>query len=415
MNLLQQVLNLPPIVLLVLFLGLYAFLKRHKVLENFASLDDLQYRAATFVQKVSEPIKILSKVKILKKKKSDKEQAPLFKRCTENLLPRIEQNVVNNLERTENDDWDVWYPCGYTKVEAELEKNGNFSHKKSGWVMGITGSDKFAAKDQLWKHLKKHYGRMRATIFTPQTWITYDPQELQEFKTYATQQPKGTMYIMKKNLQRQEGLEIITDSSRATTAFSEDYVVIQSVLTDPYLLNGRKINIRVYILVVCKAGKKSMYAYDDGFVYYSKEPYVNGKTRDEIITTGYLSRDLYEKNPLTLRELLSYIAREHGTPVAEDFMKTRDYLLKGLMEAFSSEVCSVEDNDVVYCQTYGVDMQPNSDLTDMKIIEMNKGASLQVMDEKDGNLKQKMVDDMYRTVGLAVPSDDNGFKKVWSN
>ncbi len=336
-----------------------------------------------------------------------------FKRCTPLSLPHVDQNVVNNFTRTEADDWNIWYPCGYTNVETELENNNNFADRTSGWVMGITGADNFAAKDRLWDIMQKQYGRMRAQIYMPESWLTYDPKQMQLFFKHAKNNP-GEMYIMKKNLQRQEGLHIFTDAEEARDAFRKDYVVIQKVLKNPYLVNGKKINIRVYVLIQCKNGVKTLYVYDDGFVYYSSVPYDGGTTREQVITTGYQPREVYETHPLTTKDLLSYIARKHGSKKATDFISMRDFVLKGFMSAFATSFCSVTNN-VSFSQTYGVDMQPNHDLTDMKILEFNKGQSVEIMDKKDGELKQKMTDDIYRTIGVIPNTPSNGFIKIWSS
>ena len=57
------------------------------------------------------------------------------------------------------------------------------------------------------------------------------------------------MSITKNNYQRQEGLEIHTKLD--TILKSRDkYILVQELLQDPYLVSGRKINLRVYVLVI---------------------------------------------------------------------------------------------------------------------------------------------------------------------
>ena len=63
--------------------------------------------------------------------------------------------VDNNFKKTTGDDWDLYVPCGYTNVETELKtiipKNSNQK------IFGIPGSDRLAAKDNLWYYMKKYY------------------------------------------------------------------------------------------------------------------------------------------------------------------------------------------------------------------------------------------------------------------
>src|SRR5947209_6641995 len=99
-----------------------------------------------------------------------------YKRCDTLALPNVEQNIVRSFTKTTNDDFDVYYPCGYTYAEKELEENNQFKHRLRGWVMVIKGVDNLVAKDRLWKCLQERYGRLESQVFSPETWITYDPK-----------------------------------------------------------------------------------------------------------------------------------------------------------------------------------------------------------------------------------------------
>lgn len=333
-----------------------------------------------------------------------------FKRCETLEIPKVEENVIKNFTREKGNDWDIFYPCGYTYVEKELQDNDLFKKKEKGWVMAIDGADNFAAKDRLWSILMKRYGRLRSQIFVPETWVTYNPMDMQLFKKQAKKNP-GRLYIMKKNIQRQEGLHLFVNPDEAESAFSKDYVVIQQVLGNPYLVKGRKINLRVYILITCHQGAKKLYVFNDGFIYYSKALYVNGTTRDEVITTGYVDRKVYDSLPLTYKDLQKHITSKNPLD-ASKLTDLRNTVLIGLMDAFSDSFCSVASN-VTYAQTFGVDMQPNQDLTDMKIIEINKAADLSAKDVRDGNLKQAMTDGVYRVLNIDSNGKDSGFEKIW--
>jgi hypothetical protein len=58
---------------------------------------------------------------------------------------------------------------------------------------------------------------------------------------------------MKKNIQRQEGLKISKDKNEILNCYKDGYAVVQELLQDPYLINGRKINLRVYCLFIKKS------------------------------------------------------------------------------------------------------------------------------------------------------------------
>jgi hypothetical protein len=355
-----------------------------------------------------------SNLKLQIKSTLEKQPDIRFKRCDKQTT-KIEQNIFDQFQKVENDSWDIYVPCGYTYVEKELNENNHFMHRKEkGWVLGIQGADNFAAKDRAWNLLVKKYGRLRATIFMPESWVTYDSLQMNAFFKYVKEHPSD-MYIMKKNIQQQKGLKIIKNPNDAQDALSSNFVIVQRILKDPYLVNGRKINIRVYVLVVCIRGKKYLYVYDDGFVYYSKVPYITGKTWDEIVTTGYISRNIYVNNPLTFKDLLKYIHEQNGAAAVDRLIKQRNYILGGFLDAVKEEFCTMNGNNVMNTQSFGIDMQPNKDLTDIKILEFNKGQSLEIMDRRDGSLKQKMMDDIFRTIGVIQDKLPSGFTKIWES
>lgn len=340
-----------------------------------------------------------------------------MKRCKHLGMTKIEKNVWDKFKKVNDESWQLFVPCGYTMVEKELAENDYFNHRDSGYILGILGADNFAAKDRSWKMLKDKYGRKDATRYMPESWVTYDEEDMKDFYKQTKQNVSNNdMYIMKKNIQQQQGLHIFKDPSEANDAFERGYVVIQRVLQDPFLINGRKINLRVYVLIVCSGGKKYLYVYDDGFVYYSRAMYNSGTNRDEIITSGYISRDVYENSPLTTKDFLHYLEENYGSTAVERFIASRNKVLHGFMEAAKDNFCVSEKipSRLIFSQSFGVDIQPDKNL-DVKILEWNKGQSLEVMDHRDGSLKQKMIDDIYRTLGLIDDDIQSGFKKVWES
>ena len=343
-----------------------------------------------------------------------------YRTCSRWEMPRVEQEVLNKtgtFSKVDSADWDVWYPCGFTGAQAELEgKKEEFASRKSGWVMAVPGLDKLAAKDQIWNIIEKRYGRERASVLMPETFVTYDAKAMERFAEYRKQHPEA-MFILKKNIQRQEGLRLLKKGEGVSTAFNEGYVVVQRILENPYILNGRKINIRVYCLFVCHNGIQQLYVHDDGFIYYSKVLYEKGTTMDEIVTTGYIDRKVYNDSPLTFSDLRGIFDRKHGLGTSNAFVVRRNKTLRLVFDAVSDVLCLETNADLKFSQLYGVDIQPNNDLQDIKVIEMNKGPSMAVMDEKDGKVKRNIMLDMYTTLGMVSTrspggSGSSGFKLI---
>jgi len=347
--------------------------------------------------------------------------------CDKPIFAKVEEKVINDmglLKAQGERDWNIYFPCGYTMAAEELKQNNQFKHVGEGWVMMVDGMDKFAAKDALAKAIHAKYGKLRSLIYIPRTWVLYEEEDVRDLQKYA-QDPKnaGKQYILKKNIQRQEGLKIVNsfdeglrEVAKAKEGTDYPFVVVQEVVGNPYKIDGRKINVRCYVLFVCHGGQTTAYLHDDGFVYYSKVPYTIGKSPDEIITSGYIERDVYKKNPLTLSDLVAHFDRVHGNGTADKFKRNLVYVLKGVLDAYETNMCEPKDNNVKYCQMFGIDFQPDATLNSVLFLESNKNASMTYMDERDGALKTKVIADMYATIGVkdSVSAEiNNGFKEVW--
>lgn len=358
---------------------------------------------------------------------SFKQSLTYYVSCKKPVFTKVEEGVVNSigLQRSENEtNAQIMVPCGFTLAAQELKNNNYYKHMKDGWVMSIDGMDKLAAKDQLATIIHKRYGKYRSQIYIPKTWVLSNEEDLQDLQKYSTaHKGTGKLYILKKNIQRQEGLRIVNsweegyqevqNALRKVDAYG--YVVAQEVLRDPYTISGRKINIRCYVLFICEGNNVTAYLHDNGFVYYSKVPYVNGTTYDEIVTSGYIDREVYQNNPLTLKDLWTYLDRVHGIGSADNFKANLLYVLRGVFDAYRDNLCDARDNKVKYCQMFGADLQPDRTLTKLPLLELNKGASMVIMDEKDRIVKTKVVEDIYKTTGIETdPEGTNEFRRIWS-
>jgi hypothetical protein len=68
------------------------------------------------------------------------------------------------------------------------------------------------------------------------------------------------------------------DRTELLNGNKKGFVVAQEMLQDPLLVDGRKTNCRIYLLVVCRNGKKSGYMYDNGYMYYTPKAFVKDST-----------------------------------------------------------------------------------------------------------------------------------------
>ena len=219
---------------------------------------------------------------------------------------------------------------------------------------------------------------------------------------------EGRTYILKRNVQRQDGLLITQDLNYIVNqAWIDNYVVAQELLQDPYLVNGRKINLRVYLLIVIRNNLCDWYIYNDGFIYYAPEYYKKGDLSTEVnITTGLKDRAIYKENPLTHQDL-------YKTMEINDSVKLQKNIRNGfakIYDIYREDLVSLNKGSpgLKWC-LYGCDIAPNYQL-EVKLIECNKGASLDKKDDRDGVLKYGMIRDAFSVVNIISGHSDNFIK-----
>jgi hypothetical protein len=323
-----------------------------------------------------------------------------------------------NIKKTSGNS-DMRIPCAYDEINKEIN---DINPNKDQRIFIIHDADNISAKDYLWKLLVQHRGLDQAKILMPNTYITYSPEDMSRFKS---EYKRGNIYIMKKNIQRQEGLKI-TDSYDDIVNSRGSYVVVQELQQDPYIINGRKINMRFYILVVCNEDNVDVYVYSNGFMYYTKEPFKTGsKDFGPNITTGYIERWVYQVNPLTHEDFKIYLdkpGRQLSIPekmIASQGLRVSDVVFNRiynlLREVF---LCSVGNictgkklKSAITFQLFGADIAINSQLWPT-IMEINKGPDMGTKDERDGEVKMGCTKDMLRILGMISEPGPNGFIKV---
>lgn len=334
-------------------------------------------------------------------------------------------NEANNSNRS-----NLIFPCEYNDIDDEINKLPNDNNKI---YFIIDGADQITAKNGLWINLVQYHGREKAKELSPSTYILNDNDDI---KLMLNEHRNDKAYIMKKNIQRQQGLKITNDLNEIVNNRNE-YVIAQELLRNPYLVNDRKINLRVYVLVVCYKNNMDVYMYDDGFMYYTKQDFnKNDLSDDNNITTGYVERDIYEKNPLTHKDFQRYLdmnegiryhknsklprkltiseveIRKNGYKISEVVFHRIKKLLKDIFIVFKGKICNSGKLFNNYsAQLFGADVSI-SDQLEPHIMEVNKGPDLGPKDEKDEVIKKSMVSDAFDILGLVSNNSNNGFIQI---
>jgi len=189
---------------------------------------------------------------------------------------------------------------------------------------------------------------------------------------------------------------------------SKDLAIIQELLQDPMTIDGHKINLRVYVLIVIFNNECSVYVYNDGFMYYTPKKFVtNSIEKDVNITAGYIDRKIYEVNPLTHKDFRKYLDSD-----ADRIHNNILNLIKNVLKCYADMFVKLQAfSGSVQYQIMGADVAIN-EKGEAMIMEINKGPDLGGKDKRDSELKCSLVEHMLEIVGILPMSDSNEFIKV---
>lgn len=323
-----------------------------------------------------------------------------------------------NISYSDNNDEGIYFPCSYNNIDDEI---GSIDPNKDQYIFIIDNANQISNKNNIWENIVNYHGIERAKKLMPNSYITTKKEDIERLHNeYSTDK----LYIMKKNIQRQEGLKISNDLTELLNAHNNDYVIVQELLQNPYLIEKRKINMRFYILVCCYHNNVSVFVHNNGFMYYTSVPFVKqSKESAPNITTGYIERELYDRLPLTHEDFRKYLDSDRKlSKVEKKVSKTNmlsKYVFNNIYTTLTSIMFAIKDmismkrelKKRVTFQLFGADIAVNDDLS-ISLMEINKGPDLGYKDTRDENVKKKVIYDMFSTLNI-VPCDDNGFIELF--
>lgn len=263
------------------------------------------------------------------------------------------------------------------------------------YIFGIKGTDKIVSKSALALHMRVKLEPHIVRSILPVTYIYGRNEDM--IALYHTLKKNQGMYILKKNIQRQEGNLISQDPNTIINGATLDYIVVQKLLLNPLLINNRKINLRIYLLVCVDKDEASFYIYNDGFIYYSPEKWDKYSTNPQVhITTGYINRQIYNENPLTLKDLKDFIGDEQYSTLWGNIVD----LMKHVKTTYKDIIYELNNQyNAKFVSIFGCDVAPDDTLS-TKLIEINKGPDLSYKDERDKEVKYNMVYDAFNIMGI---------------
>lgn len=342
---------------------------------------------------------------------------------------RINENMTN---------WNLYIPCGYNYIETELNNIKLTANNQA--IYAIKGCDKIASKNELWKIVSYYFGRDKASKLIPESFIINNPNDIELFKK---KYKKDNIYLLKKNIQRKEGILLLNDydkimnqiqyakkkiykyynnnnyqnnyqnnlviteenynKNQNINSLINNYKIIQTYIKDLYIINKRKCNIRLYLLIKCKNGIKNAYLYNYGKCIYTNKDYSNtdkkyNKTynKEEYLTSYLLDQDIYESHPESLDDLYDFMGKKSYNHLWKNIIQ----LLTNIWKAIKPQVCNKKSiSTALTFQLFGADIIFTNTMMPY-LLEFNKGPSMKYMNETDKKMKIKLTEDLFKQIGL---------------
>jgi len=289
-------------------------------------------------------------------------------------------------------------PCTYNNVEIELRKIKNVENKL---IFGIHGCDLIVSKNNIWKLLENKHGRKKTIKLMPETFILSDKNQMNLFKKIYNE---NDTYIMKKNIQRKQGLLLTSDYKTIVNNNDSKFRIVQKYMKNTFMINKRKLNLRVYLLIVIKNNKLTSYYYKNGKCIYTNKNYNNSLNLEENITSLNLDLKIYKKNPFDLFEL----AQNLGINNYNILLYNIKLNLKKLEECYKDILLKLNKNtnNNTYFQLFGLDYIFSNNLH-VYLLELNKGPDMSSKNEQDYILKYRVYQDLFNLIKL-IDNKDTG-------
>ena len=325
---------------------------------------------------------------------------------------------------------ELYIPCDYNYIEIELAKLN--PSEKTKYIYAIKGCDSLCGKDSLWRMLDLVYGTEEAAKIMPQTWIITGIEEDNELDTrlslyYKTNQYSKPAFILKKNIQGKRGLKIADslDMIYEIVSYDSAYKVAQLYVKNCYVINSRKLNIRLYVVISCFRKYIQWFLYNHGKCIYTNKKYdpvhsfigPNIDDKEQHFTSYNLNTNqVYniEKLPETLQDLAVYIDSNTSSKITYDKLWTRiSSKLSQIKQAFAGSLCNLETLDEQICfQLFGIDVIIDSDTMEPYILEFNKGPEMTYKSPGDTTLKPQLITDMLNMITNKKGITESNFRVI---
>jgi len=312
-------------------------------------------------------------------------------------------------------------PCGYTYLEAEMEKLKTTTLSMSKLFFGIDGCDLLVSKNLLWHILQDKYSEKTIKQWIPKTYILSNSSHIDELiDTYKNSVEATPPIIFKKNIQRKEGL-LLTNSPKEILQTVESnrnrpdgYVVAQEFISNTLKVYGHKLNMRIYLLAVRFAHSDHTQFYLHSYVkciYTNMASHGNSDMRLEAnITSLNLNKDyIYGERefPIDKDDLARYLLKETPYTYDKDIWHPLVRAVRQTTIPFRKLLGKNSHySSTTRFQLFGGDIifeeAPFNQYNQLKplLLEFNKGPDMSFSNSREKALKKQVLEDSLAVAGF---------------
>lgn len=298
-------------------------------------------------------------------------------------------------------DWDLYIPKFGAHFTAELADL--LPSRTDQWIGGLPGSWRLANKASLWSGVVRAHGLEEAGRLLPESWLLKRAEDRARLQAQHT---PGQVYILKNPLlQRRSGLRLVSELEAVYAARQDGFTLAQRMLPDLMLIGGHRFHMRLYVLLVRREGRLSVWLHRTGRCVCAPSRFAGDlKNAEEVITRSVSTDALAPGLPFTLTDLLAEMASPQTVFSRLERLLSR--VITPVLPYLKAD-WSFADNPAY--QLLGVDAVISTSGS-VQLIEMNSGPDLRPNCPRDRGLKEGVVHDLFALLKLLPRGEPSGFR-----
>ncbi|NXA07266.1 TTLL4 polyglutamylase, partial [Sapayoa aenigma] len=333
-------------------------------------------------------------------------------RVTPNIVKQIVGRSHFKVSKKSNDWLGCWGHHMKSPSFRAIREHQKLNH--------FPGSFQIGRKDRLWRNLLKMQARCgkKEFNFFPQSFIL--PQDIKLLRKAWEEGASRQKWIVKPPASaRGIGIQVIHKWSQLP---KRRPLLVQRYLHKPYLIGGKKFDLRIYVYVTCYDPLR-IYLFKDGLVRFASCKYSSSM---ESLSNKFVHLTNYSVNKKNmeyksnsdetacqghkwaLKALWSYLTQK-GVNSEAIWEKIKDIVIKTIIasETYVNSLVKMYVRRPYCChELFGFDIMLDENLKPW-ILEVNISPSLHSNSPLDVSVKGQMIRDLLNLAGFVLPSMDS--------